>query len=70
MSQVRVKLTISTLDFTVPQEGVKLPMINPHVGALLDSNGIAVGCKNILTDNVSDDDICLLPNEKADTHEF
>lgn len=45
-------------------------MIDPNVGRFLDGQSVAIGSQNILADDVSDDDIGLLPDEESHTHEF
>jgi hypothetical protein len=45
-------------------------MINPDVGGFLDANCVAVGRKDVLRDDISDDNVCLLPYEESNADEL
>lgn len=53
--------------FAVGEVGVELAVVNPDVGRLLDSDTITVGRKNVLADDVANNDVCLLPDKQANT---
>lgn len=45
-------------------------MVNPDIGRTLNSNAVSIGGKDLLADNVSDDDVGDLPNEESNTREL
>lgn len=47
-----------------------LPVIHPNIRGLLDTDCITVGGKDVLADEVSNDNIALLPDKKTNAHEF
>lgn len=46
-----------------------LPMIDPYIGGLLHADCISVGCKNILADDITYDNVRLLPHIKSNANE-
>jgi hypothetical protein len=51
------------------QVGRELTVVNPDVGGLLDTDGIAVGSNNVLDSEVANDNVLLLVDVKTDVGE-
>jgi hypothetical protein len=68
VGQVRIELAVA-----VSREnwgfGNK-PVINPNILGGLDSDAIPIRRKYILTDYIANNDVILLPNEKANPNKF
>lgn len=56
--------------FIVGQVRVKLVVINPDVFRCLNSDPVTVRSERVLADEIADDYVALLPDEKTDAHEF
>lgn len=45
-------------------------MVDPYIGGLLDPESISIGGKDILADDIANNHILLLPDEKANSDEL
>ena len=70
MVQIRVEFAWIVLVIGLPRVERHQPVVHPNVGRCLNANAIPVCRKDILADDITNNNVGLLPDVKSDANKF